>query len=408
MSNPYLPPEILDCVVDLLHNDPEGLKTCCLVSKSWVPRTRRYLFVDIKFRTASDLMAWKKAFPDSANSPAYHVRDLSIRCPEFAAAADAEEGGWIQAFSGVATLYLEYNQWLVSTRTTCLAPFLKFASTLKLLYISTVRAPCPQLFDFIRSSPLLEDVTVWGCDVSFCDCDDSFYDDENTHRLTPDLPSTPPPLTGSLKLGVDGGMEDTARRLLELPNGLHFRKLKFWWHDEEDLWWITEFVEECSHTLENLRIVCNSRCTPTGIHIYIHINGLLLPADGSGSASINLSRATRLKHVAFRYGGSQDVNWIIGAIRTITPQHGDLQRITIHLPSRLTSFSVGTNVRQAIGEGIAAQWLDLDRLLVEFWESRSIRPRLGCSKLEEKRESVEYSIGCLFPEIMERGIVDLF
>jgi len=52
--------------------------------------------------------------------------------------------------------------------------------------------------------------------------------------------------------------------------------------------------------------------------------------------------------------------------------------------------------------------LDLDRLLVEFWESRSIRPRLGCLRLEEERERVEYCIRCLFPETMERGIVDLF
>jgi len=38
-SNPYLPPEILDYIVDLLHNSPNALKECCLVSKSWIPRT---------------------------------------------------------------------------------------------------------------------------------------------------------------------------------------------------------------------------------------------------------------------------------------------------------------------------------------------------------------------------------
>ncbi|KAF9642961.1 hypothetical protein BDM02DRAFT_3104213, partial [Thelephora ganbajun] len=52
MSNPHkphLPPEILDYIVDFLYNEPETLKQCCLVSKSWVPRTRKHLFADINF-----------------------------------------------------------------------------------------------------------------------------------------------------------------------------------------------------------------------------------------------------------------------------------------------------------------------------------------------------------------------
>ncbi|KAF9642569.1 hypothetical protein BDM02DRAFT_3078319, partial [Thelephora ganbajun] len=61
MSNPHqvhLPPEIFDYIVDFLHDTPETLKQCCLVSKSWVPRTRKYLFADIEFFTESDLEAW--------------------------------------------------------------------------------------------------------------------------------------------------------------------------------------------------------------------------------------------------------------------------------------------------------------------------------------------------------------
>ncbi|KAF9643160.1 hypothetical protein BDM02DRAFT_3081141, partial [Thelephora ganbajun] len=52
MSNPrqfHLPPEILDYIIDLLHDKPETLKQCCLVSKSWVSRTRKHLFADIEF-----------------------------------------------------------------------------------------------------------------------------------------------------------------------------------------------------------------------------------------------------------------------------------------------------------------------------------------------------------------------
>ena len=43
MSTPSLPPEILDLIVGHLC-DKTALKTCCIVSKSWVPRNRAYLF----------------------------------------------------------------------------------------------------------------------------------------------------------------------------------------------------------------------------------------------------------------------------------------------------------------------------------------------------------------------------
>ena len=82
MLNPYLPRETLDYIIDLLHDEPETLRECCLVSKSWIPHARKHLFTDIKFRSVIDLESWKKTFPDPSNSPAYHTRTLSVHCPE--------------------------------------------------------------------------------------------------------------------------------------------------------------------------------------------------------------------------------------------------------------------------------------------------------------------------------------
>jgi len=78
MSN--LPCELLDHIVDLLYNSqtfgriPPELRDCSLVSKSWVPRTRRHLFADIHFQTAKRLESWKKAFPDPSTSPACYAK----------------------------------------------------------------------------------------------------------------------------------------------------------------------------------------------------------------------------------------------------------------------------------------------------------------------------------------------
>ena len=124
-----------------------------------------------------------------------------------------------------------------------------------------------------------------------------------------------------------------------------------------------------------------------------------------GTASIDLSRATRLKGVAFRHM-SQETNWVTKTLQTITAEHQGLQQITVNVPSFLTFFNVGSNVRQIIGEAITRQWLDLDHLLIQLWESRSIRPRVEFTMGKEK-PNLEYCIGCLLPEVTGRGIIDL-
>ena len=252
MSN--LPPEIHDYVVDLLHNEPETLKKCCLVSKSWVPRTRKHLFAHVRFETKAGLGLWKEAFPDPANSPAHHARILFIGCSDFIVAADAEVGGWVRTFSGITSLDVENGKWFLNTSTASLAPFYKFTSTIKSFHMSPILLPCPQLFDLIRSSPLLEDLSLAGHHRSS-------GTDGNPHRAQDAVSPTPPPLTGSLNLTVLGGMGDTVRRLLDLPGGLHFRKLTFSWDLKEDQPRVTELVEECSHTLEFLHIARDSHCT---------------------------------------------------------------------------------------------------------------------------------------------------
>ena len=103
-SSSYLPPETLDYIVDLLHDESSALNECCLVSKSWIPRTRRHLFAHIQFYSADDLKSWKKTFPDPAKSPAYRTHTLFIGCVQFIEEGDAEEDGWIQAFSRVEQL----------------------------------------------------------------------------------------------------------------------------------------------------------------------------------------------------------------------------------------------------------------------------------------------------------------
>ena len=94
-------------------------------------------------------------------------------------------------------------------------------------------------------------------------------------------------------------------------------------------------------------------------------------AGGSDRASTGLSKATGLK--------------------SVTPEH--LRQILINVPSDFSPGSASVNTRRVIGETTYEQWSDLDRLLVRFWESHLIRPKMRHSGVSrrEKKEVIDYA-----------------
>jgi len=379
MSDAVLPPEILDYIFDLLHNERETLKQCCLVSRLWTPRIRKYLFAHIGY-SSHTLKLWINTFPDPTNSPAPHVRILTIDCypGDLEGASD-----WIRTFSCVVELSLNGHPTL---------PFALFhglSHNLRSLKVHYIKFSCPDLFDFICSCPLLENLILTGEEMS----EDNGND---FHGL-----QTSPPLTGCLMLIVRGGMGSAPRHLLNLPNGLRFRELVFLLILEKDLLWIRELVLKCSDTLECLDVkykwfgtfsVLFWRCRYSPL-----FTGTLDPID--------LSKATKLKDLIFRLK-AMGPGRIIAMLETITPEHRDLRQVSIHLPFKRIP-PIG-DVQSYLEDHIYEMWLQLDRLLVQFWELRSIRPKVVV--IDSSRGSTQElkdQIGCLFPEITARGIIDL-
>jgi hypothetical protein len=135
MPTPHLPAELLDHIVDYLHDTGDALRNCCLVSKSWIPRTRKHLFADIMFLGAEDLRLWKNTFPDPSTSPACHTENLWIACPGAITLADAGEGGWVSTFSRVTrlkvdnTVYPYGNSEAAAGFGESLVPFHRFSSS---------------------------------------------------------------------------------------------------------------------------------------------------------------------------------------------------------------------------------------------------------------------------------------
>ena len=75
MPVPYLPLEIVEEIIDMLVGDTKSLLFCSLVSPSWVHRSRRHLFADVKLHSLSDLQSW---FTTSLRASSNHVRALDL------------------------------------------------------------------------------------------------------------------------------------------------------------------------------------------------------------------------------------------------------------------------------------------------------------------------------------------
>src|SRR6266478_1268943 len=132
-------------------------------------------------------------------------------------------------------------------------------------------------------------------------------------------------------------------------------------------------------------------------------NSLLFLAQ-PGTSSIDLSQARRLKGVVFWVGAaSRSVDRITMALRTITPKHRNLRQILIYVQFIPALMRAYTNPRRIVGEQAFGQWLDLDCLLVQFWESFSIRPKIVCvMQTKGGRDSCPYdSISRVLPEFRD-------
>ena len=388
MSNPNLPPELLDLIFNLLHDDIVTLKKCCRVSKSWVPGTRRHLFADVKFRSLKQLEAWRNAFPGNPTFPACYTKSLCIGYLGKVATADAQEGGWIPTFSHVRHLELD-----VDNPEICLTPFHGF-SAIKSLHVGFTCSPC-SIFNLIYSFPLLEDLSLAFFFSIFNAAD------FGESPATPQPPSSPA-FTGSLSLSVypQGRIGPIINWLLLLPGGLRFRELKLTLGIREDVLLINALVERCSSTLESLAIDYKVHGMPVS-HL-LDIDGLLLFTD-EPQGPIDLSKATKLRNAAFVC--NLDPRLITSTLRTISRKHANFQQLSINSTNtrRCLYFFAPAKVKFLLGQGAYMWWLDLDRFLAQLHELHSIRMKVFSGDTLVVRSSVEY----LLPEVTTRGIIEL-
>ena len=381
-----LPPEILDLIVDQLHDEPTALRACCLVSKSWVPRSRAHLFAHIELSHTS-FERWMKAFPDPLNSPARCTRTLSVHEHQLVAVAGPDVAHRICALPlhNVVRLSIFSESGGSGSGWMSLVPFYGLSPTIRSLRLVLFHsAGSSEIFGLVCSFPLLEDFDLrdFGC-WSWID------------RWTP--PSTSPRLTGTLALySMAGGIDLIIRRLLALPNGLNFTKIVLRCvRGASDLKSIADLVSGCSGTLETLEVSDHYPCEL--LRSLCLIDTLLPHSARSTATSFDLSVATKLKHLTFKCAGPS-IQWITVALRTVESKN--LQGIALW-----PNTDVFAHI-DMVTEPILQQWYDLDRLLVQLWTSHSIRPKVTY-ETGGRRMDMKDHVPHLLPELTKSGVVDL-
>jgi hypothetical protein len=126
-----------------------------------------------------------------------------------------------------------------------------------------------------------------------------------------------------------------------------------------------------------------------------YLTRIVVDVDVSGTPPLDLSKATKLKELSFRCGAVQ-----------CPADHDDAPNCSVETPSTdCYPHPYGTLV-DPVEERILREWQDLDRLLVQFWTTHSIRPTVKCGR-RKGGSNLSALVPSLFPELTRRGLIDV-
>jgi len=236
---PRIPQDIVDEILDRLAAGSgsryRSLRTCSLVSKSWVQPCRRHLFRSVTF-LPGNMDRWFKAFPVPKEGPAHRVREIRA---------------WIGFGGTTPEKFFEYLPWFTNVdRISFLGygggPLLRGPSSWRLpksitsLTIDTGVVTLVQVRDIMAQLPNLDDLSLSGSFAA-------------VHRrellgIGTDLRGR---FGGKLMLWGQYADEDTINMLLEIPSRLRFTEVRIYCARER-LLSAVRLVEACCKTLVKL------------------------------------------------------------------------------------------------------------------------------------------------------------
>ena len=230
-----IPPEVIGEILGhfVASSDLGSLRSCALVSRSWVPSSRPHLFRTVTF-SRSGIKRWLRTFPVPEESPAHLVRDLRIR---------------IEGSDNTLKKVSEYTPWFTSVvRVTlsvqrgwklCVYPHRRLPQSTTSLAIDADLICLAQILDIMTGLPNLDDLSLSGRCLS-----DGFSPSEAGTELRWRF-------GGGLRLIGGFADENFMDALLEIPTCLRFTEVEIRC-TRNSLLSTVKLAEGCSKTLMKL------------------------------------------------------------------------------------------------------------------------------------------------------------
>jgi len=237
---PRIPQEIIDEILDHLAADSDftSLRSCALVSKSWVPSCRRHLFHTVHF-TPATTSGWSKTFRVPEESPAHYVKDLRV------------------STGNSDRLFLKYTPWFTRVEGMTLLgdggwtpTCWRLPRSITSLTMKTDTSTLVQVRNIMAQLPNLNSLSLSGVLVP--------ADKTRLVRIGTTLKGR---FSGRLQLTDGYAGRDAFNMLLEIPTGLRFTEVDICGM-HGCLLSTTRLAEACRTTLAKLTYEASSLCKP--------------------------------------------------------------------------------------------------------------------------------------------------
>ena len=238
VTAPRLPQEIIDEILDHLAagSDLSSLRSCALVSKSWVPSCRRHLFHTLHFTPAA-AFEWSKTFRVPEESPAPYVKDLHVSA-----------GGSDRLFFKCTKGFTNVERVTLSGDVEWIPKCWRLPQSITSLTIDSDASNLVQVGNIMAQLPNLDSLSLSGDLVPV-----------DRARLVGIGTTLKGKFGGRLRLTVGYVDRDVLNMLLEIPTGLRFTEVDICGM-HGCLLSTVRLTEACRTTLIKLTYETSSRC----------------------------------------------------------------------------------------------------------------------------------------------------
>jgi hypothetical protein len=337
MSFPYLPQEIKDQVIDLLHEDDETLRSCALVSRSWLRQSRRHIFAEVRIGYHL-LMKWCRNIAPGEDGLSSFTRKLEVshRSPREFEVVMPHLGSFKRVESLMISDYdcmdLDNEPYLPIAPDKYYGHFGESLRSLHMLYPSeSLGALLPLIYLF----PHLESLTIEGLMAA---------GDEHPAPPSPSSP-TPNAFKGALHLRLLAGNDmHILSKLAKYP--LQYDHISIGGSSRELCAHFNNLISACSRTMKTLDVAQKY----TGMRPF--------------NPPLSVASCDKLQDIIFSGGTAYPDHSLEEVLSSVTSPK--LQKVKIHM-------SALTKSDNTFGEINIADWDAVDRLLFELGQQKRVR-----------------------------------